>query len=117
MRAPSAGQLRMRRLGPGHLPMQDQTQDGQKKPTGGEIGKPAQRELAILQLIHNENDISRVELIRKTGASAGLVTGIVQRLISKGLVMESGRRSGSAGRRALGLAVRRDAGYVVGADL
>lgn len=81
------------------------------------MAKPAQRELAILQLIHNENDISRVELIRQTGASAGLVTGIVQRLISRGLVIESGRRPGSAGRRALGLVVRRDAGYVVGVDL
>lgn len=97
--------------------MQGQIQLGRDKPPAGDIRKPALRELAILQLIHHDNNISRVELIRRTGTSAGQVTAVVQRLISKGLVMESGRSSGTAGRRALGLTVRRDAGYVVGVDL
>jgi glucokinase-like ROK family protein len=45
------------------------------------------------------------------------MTAIIHRLIEKGLVVESGRRSHGPGRQALSLAVRPDAGYIVGVDL
>ncbi len=48
--------------------------------------KPAKKELALLRIIHRNHDVSRVELVELTGFSAGLITAIVQDLITKGLL-------------------------------
>src|SRR5690348_8968588 len=94
-----------------------QIQIDPKKASDDSVPKSIQKELAILQLIHRRTDVSRVELVRLSGCSAGSLTAIIHRLIRKGLVVESGRCSHGPGRQALSLAVRRDAGYIVGVDL
>ena len=45
------------------------------------------------------------------------MTAIVNRLISKGLVIECGKNSGNLGRRPISLSVGNDLGYIVGADI
>jgi glucokinase-like ROK family protein len=97
--------------------MPSQLQLDSKKSSDDQVPKSIQKELAILQLIHRMTDVSRVELVRVSGCSAGSMTAIIHRLIEKGLVVESGRHSHRPGRQALSLAVRRDAGYIVGLDL
>src|SRR6266567_8052158 len=79
--------------------------------------KSAQKELALLRIIHRNHDVSRVELVELTGFSAGLITAIVQDLITKGLVTELPGRPSAAGRRPVALKVRHDAAYVIGVDL
>jgi glucokinase-like ROK family protein len=88
-----------------------------KNPAESTLRKPGQKELRVLRLIHSKNSVSRVELMRQTGFSAGLITGITRRLITKGLVIESHDRSSTGGRKPLALSVRRDVAYVVGVDL
>jgi predicted NBD/HSP70 family sugar kinase len=79
--------------------------------------KPFNKELSVLQLIHAKRNISRIELAKQTGLSAASITAIVQRLIDKGLVVESGHNSSGLGRKPVSLTVRDDAGFLVGLDL
>jgi predicted NBD/HSP70 family sugar kinase len=81
--------------------------------------KSAEKELAVLRLIHGTNQGSRIDLVERTGFSAGAITGIVQSLVRRGLVTESAStaRLSATGRRPVALHVRRDAAYLVGVDL
>ena len=79
--------------------------------------KPSEKELAVLRLIHKNQDVSRVELVKLTGFSAGSITGIVQALLSRKLAAEFRGRPTSLGRKPVALRVRNDAAYVVGVDL
>ncbi len=75
------------------------------------------KDLQVLQLIHSKRNISRMDLSRQTSLSAASITTIVQRLIDKGLVVESGRKSTALGRKPVSLSFRSDAGFLVGLDL
>lgn len=79
--------------------------------------KLARKELRLLTLIHENHDVSRAELAKLTGGSAGSMTAMVHRLISKGLVVESGNRTANLGRKPVALSLRGDLGHVVGVDL
>jgi len=81
--------------------------------------KYAERQLALLRLIHTNNHLSRVDLVDLTGFSAGSITGLVQDLISKGLVTElpEPARINVSGRRPIALKIRHDAAYAIGVDL
>jgi N-acetylglucosamine repressor len=79
--------------------------------------KSAEKELRLLALIHGNHSTSRVELAKITGASVGSMTAMIQRLIRKGLVVESGKGSASLGRKPISLSLRSELGYVVGIDL
>jgi glucokinase-like ROK family protein len=79
--------------------------------------KLEQRELAILHLIHSGVNNSRLELARQAGLSPASITTIVQRLMSKGLVVESEPTRSLLGRRPVPLEIRKDAAYLVGVDL
>jgi glucokinase-like ROK family protein len=81
------------------------------------LEKLEQRELSILQLIHSGTNNSRLELAKQADLSPSSITAIVQRLIKKGLVVESEPASSQLGRRPIPLQIRRDAGYLVGVDL
>ena len=88
------------------------------KPASNDVnGKSAEKELAVLRFVHQHPDVSRVELVKLTGYSAGSITGIVQSLLTKHLVTELEGRPASAGRKPLALNIRNDAAYVVGVDL
>ena len=76
-----------------------------------------QRELHLLQLIHSGINNSRLELARQADLSPSSITAIVQRLIKKGLVVESEPATSQLGRRPIPLQIRKDAAYLVGLDL
>jgi glucokinase-like ROK family protein len=86
-------------------------------PTSDTSDKLEQRELAILHLIHSGVNNSRLELARQAGLSPASITAIVQRLMMKGLVVESEPARSHLGRRPVPLEIRRDAAYLVGIDL
>jgi N-acetylglucosamine repressor len=79
--------------------------------------KLEQRELAILHLIHSGINNSRLELARQAGLSPASITTIVQRLIKKGLVIESEPTRSNLGRRPVPLEIRKDIAYLIGIDL
>lgn len=79
--------------------------------------KLEQRELAILHLIHSGVNNSRLELARQADLSPASITAIVQRLMMKGLVVESEPTRSHLGRRPVPLKIRKDAAYLVGVDL
>jgi predicted NBD/HSP70 family sugar kinase/DNA-binding CsgD family transcriptional regulator len=91
---------------------------GKSRPRSPEpLEKLEQRELTILQLIHSGVNNSRLELARLADLSPSSITAIVQRLIKKGLVVESEPTTSQLGRRPIPLQVRKDAAYLVGVDL
>src|SRR5262245_14168262 len=79
----------------------------QTKPKKG-LPKTAQRELRLLHLILSNHNPSRIELAKRTGASAASMSAIVQRLITRGLVVESGKAASNAGRKPVSLSLRHD---------
>lgn len=79
--------------------------------------KLEQKELVILHLIHSGMNSSRLELARQTGLSPASITTIVQRLMSKGMVVESEPTRSQLGRRPVPLEIRRDVAYLIGVDL
>jgi glucokinase-like ROK family protein len=81
------------------------------------LEKLEQRESNILQLIHSGMNNSRLELAKQADLSPSSITAVVQRLIKKGLVVESEPTTSNLGRRPIPLQVRRDAAYLVGVDL
>src|SRR5438067_3550220 len=83
----------------------------------GTPSKLAQKELHLLALIHGNHNASRIELAKMTGTSIASMTAIVQRLIRRGLVIESGKGSGALGRKPVSLSLRNELGYVIGVDL
>ena len=81
------------------------------------LPKSAQKELRVMRLIHGNHGVSRIELAKRTGSSAGSMTAIVHRLIHKGLVIESGKGSANFGRKPVSLNLSRDLGCFVGVDM
>src|SRR6185437_15047532 len=75
------------------------------------------RELIILRLIHSGLNSSRLELARQAGLSPASITTIVQRLMMKGLVVESEPARSNLGRRPVPLQIRSNAAYVIGVDI
>jgi len=91
--------------------------NGSRKQSKRTTSKSAQKELRLLSLIQANHNPSRIELAKITGASVGSMTEMVQRLIRKGLVVESGKGRASLGRKPVSLSLRNDLGHVVGVDL
>jgi len=89
----------------------------QQEAHGRALSRVGQKELRLLRLIHSSRKISRMELAKRTGASAASMTAIVQRLIDRGLVVETGKSETIAGRKPVSLSLRPDLGSVVGVDL
>jgi len=58
-----------------------------------------------------------MELAKQAGLSAASISAIVQNLIDRGLVVESGYNSSVLGRKPISLSLRDDAGFLVGVDL
>jgi glucokinase-like ROK family protein len=81
------------------------------------LSKSAQKELRLLRVIQAAPNVSRMELAKRTGASAASMTATVQRLIDRGLIVETGKGSAMAGRKPVSLNLRSDLGYVIGVDL
>ena len=91
--------------------------EGQQPVRGKVLSKLAQKELHLLRVIQTTPNVSRMELAKRTGASAASMTANVQRLIDRGLVVETGKGVAIAGRKPVSLSLRSDLGYVIGVDL
>ncbi len=78
--------------------------------------KSSQTELSILRLIHAQTQTSRVELAELSGLSTAAITGIVNSLVTRNLLVEQRQRA-AMGRKRILLAMRPDLGYVAGVDL
>ncbi|HEY0264541.1 MAG TPA: ROK family transcriptional regulator [Granulicella sp.] len=85
-----------------------------KSPIGG---KSSQTELSVLKLIHAHPAISRVELSELSGFSSASITGIVNSLATRGLLVEEASSSRTIGRKRISLRLSQSLGYVVGVDL
>ncbi len=79
--------------------------------------KSDQNELAVLRQIFTRPNISRIELAKHTGLSPACIGGIVNRLLGKRLIVESGRSSSPQGRKPVSLVLRSDAAFLVGVDI
>jgi N-acetylglucosamine repressor len=79
--------------------------------------KSEQNELNVLYQICARPNTSRFELAKHTGLSPACIGGIINRLLRKRLVVESGRTSPPMGRKPVSLVVRGDAAYLVGVDI
>jgi predicted NBD/HSP70 family sugar kinase len=103
------------------MPQKEREQVSSKHPRKAPLpkahGKSARNELNVLQHIYENNNVSRIELAKRTGLSAACVGGIVNRLLHKALIVESGENSTPLGRRPVSLSVRNDAAYFIGVDL
>ncbi len=72
---------------------------------------------ALLNLIKERGQISRIDLAHTSGLSPAAVTVITRALIRRGLVRETGPGESRGGRRSVLLQLEPSAGYVVGLKL
>ena len=79
--------------------------------------RTAEKELEILGLIHARVALSRAELVKLTGLSAGLISAVVRRLIARGLVVESGLEPSKLGRRRVALKLCAGTAYTMGVEI
>jgi len=62
-------------------------------------------------------ECSRIELARKTGLTRAAISVIVDELLKEGLLIQGRAKSGSVGRRAIGLHLNPNAFYVIGLNI
>jgi hypothetical protein len=79
--------------------------------------RTSEKEMEILGLIHARVALSRAKLVKLTGLSAGLISAVVRRLITRELVMESGLEPSKLGRRRVALKLRPGTLYTVGVEI
>jgi glucokinase-like ROK family protein len=70
-----------------------------------------------LRLIHKQSPISRAQVALSTGLNKSTVSSLVDDLIARNLVHETGINSAGTGRPATMLEINPQAGYVIGVEL
>nr|WP_306821496.1 ROK family transcriptional regulator [Metabacillus litoralis] len=73
--------------------------------------------LLVFQTITNEEPISRADIAQQTGLNKATVSSLVNELLTKNLIYESGPGESSGGRRPVLLHYNVNAGYSIGIDL
>ncbi|MGC7873726.1 ROK family transcriptional regulator [Desulfosporosinus sp. SYSU MS00001] len=73
--------------------------------------------LKVLNLIRENQEMSRQELAKLTGLTPAAITGIVRELVQMGNVIELGPGESSGGRRPIKLKFNPEAGYVIGVEI
>ena len=76
-----------------------------------------QNKIRVLQIIRNEKEITRSEIIRISGLSAPTVTRIVESLVHLKLIQTEGLGSSDGGRPPQLIRFRSKENYVIGIDL
>ncbi|MBL8061677.1 MAG: ROK family transcriptional regulator [Anaerolineales bacterium] len=71
----------------------------------------------VLRLIHSQSPLSRAQLAAITGLNKSTVSSLVDELIERKLVHETGSNTGGTGRPATLLAINPQAGEVIGVEL
>jgi len=72
---------------------------------------------SVLRLIHDEAPLSRARLASMTGLNKSTVSSLVEELLERGLVHETGMNSAGAGRPATLLEINPRAGCIIGVEL
>ncbi|MDP1715269.1 MAG: ROK family transcriptional regulator [Anaerolineales bacterium] len=72
---------------------------------------------SVLRLIHTQPPISRAQLAVITGLNKSTVSSLVDELLARKLVHETGNNTGGAGRPATLLEINPQAGLIVGVEL
>ena len=68
----------------------------------------------VVNLVKNQPGISRAELAKQAGLAKATISEIVDHLLRLGLLQESGSRTSSGGRPAVGLTFNASVGFVLG---
>ena len=71
----------------------------------------------VLRLIHNQSPVSRAQMAGITGLNKSTVSSLVDELIERRLVHETGSNRGGAGRPATLLEINPQAGSIIGVEL
>ena len=71
----------------------------------------------VMDVIRRRKNISRTELAKRIGMTQASVTNIVNDLIQRGFLIETGEAESNGGRRPILLDINPNAGYVVGVNL
>ena len=79
--------------------------------------KALQTELSVLRLIHATPCISRVELAEISGLSTAAITGIVNSLMARNLLIENRALKIGSGRKRVALQLKHELAYVIGIDI
>ena len=103
-------------LCPGSLHTMASFQPPDRSPAQG-FRKASQTELSVFRLIHAYPRISRVELAERSGLSTAAITGIVNVLLSRNLLLENRESAGGTGRKRISLIVRPGLAYIAGIDI
>jgi len=72
---------------------------------------------SVLQLIHSEAPLSRARLAVKTGLNKSTVSSLVDDLLDRNLIHETGINSTGTGRPAMLLEINPEAGAIIGVEL
>ena len=72
---------------------------------------------AVLQVLWQQERISRVELVTETGLTSGTITNLVQELVERRVVREAGAISGAVGRRRIQLQLDDALHRIIGIDI
>ncbi len=71
----------------------------------------------VLRLIHNQSPVSRAQMAGITGLNKSTVSSLVDELIERRLVHETGSNAGGAGRPATLIEINPQAGSIIGVEL
>ncbi|MEN9564506.1 MAG: hypothetical protein RIR73_2750, partial [Chloroflexota bacterium] len=71
----------------------------------------------VVRLIHNQSPLSRAQLAGITGLNKSTISSLVDELIKRGVVYETGSNTGGTGRPATLLEINPNTGHVIGVDL
>jgi glucokinase-like ROK family protein len=72
---------------------------------------------SVLRLIHNEAPLSRAQLAAETGLNKSTVSSLVEDLLDRNLIHETGINSTGTGRPAMLLEINPQAGGIIGVEL
>jgi len=87
-----------------------------KKPGNSKYVKKLNR-MTVLNIIKENELVSRQQLAQLTGLTPPAITGIIRELLEMGFVMEVGLGTSQGGRRPMKLKFNAKAGYVIGVEV
>ncbi|MBP2660920.1 MAG: Glucokinase, partial [Firmicutes bacterium] len=87
-----------------------------KKPGNSKYVKNLNR-MTVLNIIKENELVSRQQLAQLTGLTPPAITGIIRELLDMGFVMEVGLGTSQGGRKPMKLKFNAKAGYVIGVEI
>src|SRR6187401_2721215 len=81
------------------------------------LPKITAQEALVVEALRRQDAVSRTDISRMTSWSRPKVTAIVDRMISRGFLMEVGEGDSQGGRRPTMLRINSRLGYLIGVDI